>query len=116
MSLKNIGNIIGAYKSKNSIVDVLKNIGELDKAGNALQKIGSLPIDKFQLLRQAFPSVGDDAIKAALGIKEVSSAATGATSGISAFGAALKGVWASIAPFVLPALGAIAKKKYPLLQ
>lgn len=100
MSLKNIGNIIGAFKSKNSIVDVLKNIGEVEKAGSSLQKISSLPIDKFQLLSQAFPNVGDDAIKAALGIKETASAATEATSHISNLKNGFKGLGASISSFI----------------
>lgn len=100
-----------------AISDVIKDFKSVDVAAKALKNISIFDNkSKFTLLKGAFPELGDDAIKAALGIKEVSSAATGATSGVEGLSVALKGLWASIAPFGLPAIGAIAKKKYPLLQ
>lgn len=93
----------------------VKSIGDLTNAAEALKKIDLPDGLKESILVNGLDNVSSDAAKAALGITEVGAAATASTSGISAFGAALKGLWASIAPFVLPALGAIAKKKYPLL-
>ena len=109
MSLKNIGNILDYVKYLKqfetfddiansaeytteilyTLGDRLKDFKELDNVGkfNLLQKLG-LSADVAQTLS----GVSDDIAKAG-------SAATEATSGVSAFGLALKGLWATIAPF-----------------
>ena len=117
MSLKNIGNILNAGTDINKLYKVVSEIGDITKAAEALNSVKGLSNDlKVSALAGSFDGVDAKAAKAALGIKETASAATGATSGISAFGAALKGVWASIAPFVLPAVGAIAAGLYVYSQ
>lgn len=64
-----------------------------------------MPINKFNLLKNAFSDASDDAINAALGITSVGTASTTAATGVTGLGAALKGLWASN-PFLVIAMGA----------
>lgn len=116
MSLKNIGIFLKAGSDWGKLKDVVHEIGNVDKAAEALKSITGISNDIKIGLLSSLEGVSSDAAKAALGITEVGAAATASTSGISAFGAALKGVWASIAPFVLPAVGAIAAGWYVYSQ
>lgn len=116
MSYKNIGTLLSSLKhvgtDSHSIATSIADMGT--EAAKTAMEFAKIPKDtQFAAFAE---NLGADAAKAALGITEVGAAATASTTGISAFGAALKGLWASIAPFGLPAIGAIAKKKYPLLQ
>lgn len=107
MSLKNIGNLISAIKNPQSgnIVDALKSFDDIDKAADALNKYSKFSDEaKKGLLKGAFKNISDDAAKAALGIVDVTDAASNLTdvakkSGeeTTGFGAALKGIGTTIA-------------------
>lgn len=116
MSLKNIGTFLNAGNDIVKLQKAAQSIGDLTKAAEALKNINGLSNDVKVGILSYMDGVDAKAAKVALGITEVGSAATASTTGISAFGAALKGVWASIAPFVLPAIGAIAAGWYVYSQ
>lgn len=116
MSLKNIGTFLNAGNDIVKLQKAAQSIGDLTKAAEALKNINGLSNDVKVGILSYMDGVDAKAAKAALGITEVGAAATASTTGISAFGAALKGLWASIAPFALPALGAIAAGLYVYSQ
>lgn len=116
LSLKNIGKFLKAGSDWGKLKDVVHEIGNVDKAAEALKSITGISNDIKIGLLSSLKGVSSDAAKTALGITEVGTAATASTTGVSAFGAALKGLWATIAPFALPALGAIAGGLYVYSQ
>ncbi|WP_394923566.1 hypothetical protein [uncultured Robinsoniella sp.] len=72
MSLKNIGNVLNAFKSGSDLTEVAKNIGDLDKAAKAMNSVKGLPKeDKVHALKQAFQGISEESIQAAINLNTV---------------------------------------------
>lgn len=98
MSFKDIGNIISAGEDTDKIADIVKGIGDLDKAASALKYSKISDEDKIISLRW-LGDVDDEAAKAALGITDVADAASdladvaaNASTETGGLGVALKGL------------------------
>jgi len=72
LSLKNIGNVLNAFKSGSDLTEVAKNIGDLDKAAKAMNSVKGLPKeDKVHALKQAFQGISEESIQAAINLNTV---------------------------------------------
>lgn len=110
MSFSNVGNLLTTITTRTgSVADVLKSMGDVNTAANALNVVGkSIDIDKFTLLKTAFPSIEDSALKTALGIDAISDASVVAGNSSNKLVNGFKGFGATLKPLLPTILGVAA--------
>lgn len=122
MSFKNIGNFLKAGTDIDKLGEVVKNIGDLTKAADALKSIDGLDDAlKISVLRDNLSGVNEESARTALGITNLGNSMANTAKQTGGLGTALKGMFkanpiSTIATVVTAAFGVFSMIKNAINQ